>query len=255
MELNADFTKRAVVHGAAIPWQASPIHGVERRMLDRVGNEVARATTIVRYAPNSQFPPHTHGGGEEFLVLAGIFQDEHGDYPVGTYVRNPPTSRHTPGSASGCTILVKLWQFDPNDRTQITLDTTQQPYIPDLTRLGVSTMLLFSDGAHKLRPGRAETAPYDRETVRLERWEANVSIDLLAPHGLEIFVLQGSFSESSEIFQPYSWLRLPPHSRLLAQSGVEGCQIWLKQLRSKTLLGNSPYDDYCLKFVCSSNSS
>jgi anti-sigma factor ChrR (cupin superfamily) len=92
MELNADFTKRAVVHGAMMPWQASPIPGVERRMLDRVGDEVARATTIVRYAPNSQFSPHTHGGGEEFLVLEGVFQDEHGDYPVGTYVRNPALS-------------------------------------------------------------------------------------------------------------------------------------------------------------------
>jgi hypothetical protein len=216
MELNADFTKRAVVHGAAMPWQASPIPGVERKMLDRVGDEVARATTIVRYAPNSQFSPHTHGGGEEFLVLAGVFQDEHGDYPIGTYVRNPPTSHHMPGSVSGCIILVKLWQFDPDDRTQVTLNTTQQQYIPDLTRLGVSMLPLFAD---------------DRETVQLERWEANASIDLFAPDGLEIFVIQGSFRESGEVFQPYSWLRLPLDSRLLAQSDSEGCQIWLKQLR------------------------
>ena len=131
MELNADFTKRAVMHGAAMPWQASPIPGVERKMLDRIGDEVARATTIVRYAPNSQFSPHTHGGGEEFLVLAGVFQDEHGEYPEGTYVRNPPTSRHRPGSVSGCIILVKLCQFDPDDRTQVTLNTTNQPYIAD----------------------------------------------------------------------------------------------------------------------------
>ncbi|MBW4464219.1 MAG: cupin domain-containing protein [Pegethrix bostrychoides GSE-TBD4-15B] len=219
MELNADFTKRAVVHGAALPWQASPIPGVKRRMLDRIGDEVARATTIVRYAPNSQFSPHTHDGGEEFLVLAGVFQDEQGDYPVGTYVRNPPTSHHRPGSVGGCTILVKLWQFDPDDRTQITLNTAQQPYRANLTRLGVSTMPLFADS---------------RETVQLERWEANTSIDLLVPHGLEIFVIQGDFTESSEVFQPYSWLRLPPDSRLLAQSGAEGCQIWLKQLESKT---------------------
>lgn len=216
MELNADFTKRAVVHGAALPWQPSPMPGVERRMLDRVGDEVARATTIVRYAPHSQFSPHTHGGGEEFLVLEGVFQDEQGDYPVGTYVRNPPISHHTPSSASGCTILVKLWQFDPNDRTQITIHTMQQPYRADLTRLGVSIMPLFAD---------------DRETVQLERWAAHVSIDLLAPSGLEIFVIQGSFSESGEVFQPYSWLRLPPDSRLLAQSGPQGCHIWLKQLR------------------------
>jgi ChrR Cupin-like domain len=217
MELNADFTKRAVMHGATIPWQPSPIPGVERKMLDRIGDEVARATTIVRYAPKSQFSPHTHNGGEEFLVLAGVFQDEHGDYPVGTYVRNPPTSRHTPGSVSGCIILVKLWQFDPDDRTQVTLNTMQQQYIADSTRRGVSLLPLFAD---------------DRETVRLERWEANSSIDLLAPDGLEIFVIQGGFRESGEIFGPDSWLRLPPDSRLLAQSGSEGCQIWLKQLRS-----------------------
>jgi hypothetical protein len=215
MELNADFTKRAVVHGAAMPWQASPIPGVERKMLDRIGDEVARATTIVRYAPNSQFSPHTHGGGEEFLVLAGVFQDEHGDYPVGTYVRNPPTSHHTPRSVSGCTILVKLWQFDPDDRTQIAFNTSQQPYTDDLTRLGVSTLPLFAD---------------DREMVQLERWEANISIDLPALGGVEIFVIQGGFSESDEVFQSYSWLRLPPDSRLVAQAGPEGCQIWLKQL-------------------------
>jgi ChrR Cupin-like domain len=217
MELNADFTKRAVVHGAAMSWQASPIPGVERKMLDHIGDEVARATTIVRYAANSQFSPHIHGGGEEFLVLAGVFQDEHGDYPVGTYVRNPPTSRHRPGSVSGCTILVKLWQFDLDDRTQITLNTKQQPYIADLTRFGVSTMPLFSD---------------DREMVQLERWEANISIDLLVPGGLEIFVIQGSFSQGDEVFQVYSWLRLPPNSRLVARSGSEGCQIWSKWLRS-----------------------
>ena len=94
MDLNADFTKRAAVHSADIPWFPSPMAGVERRMLDRVGDEVARATTIVRYAAGSQFPAHTHGGGEEFFVLDGVFTDEHGDYPTGSYVRNPPTSRH-----------------------------------------------------------------------------------------------------------------------------------------------------------------
>jgi len=94
-------------------------------MLDRIGDEVARATSIVRYAPHSRFAPHTHGGGEEFLVLDGVFQDEHGDYPTGTYVRNPPTSRHTPGSEPGCTIFVKLLQFDPDDRTPVRIDTSE----------------------------------------------------------------------------------------------------------------------------------
>ena len=90
MNLNADFTKRVVVHAASLDWKASPMPGVERRMLDRIGDEVARATSIVRYAPESHFSPHVHGGGEEFLVLEGVFQDEHGDFPAGYYVRNPP---------------------------------------------------------------------------------------------------------------------------------------------------------------------
>jgi hypothetical protein len=216
MEINADFSKRAVVHGAAIPWQLSPIPGVERRMLDRVGDEVARATTIVRYAPHSQFSAHIHGGGEEFLVLAGVFQDEQGDYPVGTYVRNPPTSGHTPGSATGCVILVKLWQFNPQDRTQVTVFTSGQPYGDEPTRAGVSTLPLFTD---------------QREVVRLERWQANAEISLPAPHGLEVFVIEGGFREGDEVFQPYSWLRLPPNSQLQVQTGSVGCHIWLKQLQ------------------------
>ena len=108
MDINADFSQRIVMHGATMPWVDSPIAGVQRKMLDRIGEEVARATTIVRYAPGSQFTAHRHEGGEEFIVLEGVFQDEHGDYPVGSYIRNPPTSRHSPRSALGCTIFVKL---------------------------------------------------------------------------------------------------------------------------------------------------
>ncbi|MEP3264575.1 MAG: cupin domain-containing protein, partial [Hyphomicrobiales bacterium] len=94
MELNADFSKRAVVHAAELEWQASPMKGVDRRMLDRIGDEVARASSIVRYAPESHFSSHVHTGGEEFIVLDGVFQDEHGDFPKGSYVRNPPQSSH-----------------------------------------------------------------------------------------------------------------------------------------------------------------
>src|SRR5947209_20288928 len=97
MNRDADFTKRAVVHAATLDWKASPMPGVERRMLDRIGDEVARATSIVRYAPRSHFSPHTHGGGEGFLVLEGVFQDEQGNFPAGSYVRNPPQSDHSPG--------------------------------------------------------------------------------------------------------------------------------------------------------------
>ncbi len=212
MELNADFSRRAAVHAAQMAWVPSPIAGVDRRMLDRIGDEVARATSIVRYAPGSQFSRHTHGGGEEFLVLDGVFRDEHGDYPAGYYVRNPPTSAHTPGSAPGCTLFVKLWQFDPNDRSEVKLDTRTMQFVPD--RLpGVAVMPLFQDR---------------REDVRLERWEPNAQVELAVPGGLELLVLQGDFAEGGESFGPQSWLRLPAGSKLATAAGPDGCQLWVK---------------------------
>ena len=169
MNLNADFTQRAAVHAASLPWQPSPTPGVDRRMLDRIGDEVARATSIVRYAPDSRFPAHTHGGGEEFLVLDGVFQDEHGDFPAGSYVRNPPGSRHSPGSAPGCTIFVKLWQFDPDDRAQVRLHPNSVAYLPAPGRPGVHIAALFRD---------------DHEDVRLERWAAETAVAVDVPRGI-----------------------------------------------------------------------
>lgn len=212
MALNADFSRRASVHAASIPWVPSPVPGVERRMLDRIGDEVARATSIVRYAPGSAFSPHTHGGGEEFLVLEGVFHDEHGDFPAGSYVRNPPDSRHTPGSKPGCVIFVKLWQFDLADRTQVRLRSDCPPFGP--ARSGVSAKPLFRDG---------------REDVRLERWHPCVRVAQPAlPGGLEVLCLEGSFREGGESFVPQSWLRLPDGAALDAEAGPDGCLVWIK---------------------------
>jgi anti-sigma factor ChrR (cupin superfamily) len=107
MDLHADLSQRAVLDTNALAWMPSPMAGVERRMLDRRGEEVARATSLVRYAPGSRFERHVHGGGEEIFVLNGVFQDEHGTYPAGSWLRNPPGSVHRPWSEAGCTIWVK----------------------------------------------------------------------------------------------------------------------------------------------------
>ena len=186
MELNSDFTQRAAEHAAQLPWKPSPIAGVERRMLDRIGDEVARATSFVRYAPHSRFSAHTHGGGEEFLVLEGVFQDEHGDFPAGSYIRNPPTSSHTPGSEPGCIIFVKLWQFDPADRTHSRIDTSTRQYTPVKDRPGVENLALFADKV---------------ENVRLERWAPRAKIELDLPGGGEFLVLEGGFDERGERFR------------------------------------------------------
>lgn len=213
MELNADFSQRVAVHAAQLPWTPSPITGVHRRMLDRIGDEVARATSIVRYAPRSHFSPHTHGGGEEFLVLDGVFQDEHGDYPAGSYVRNPPTTRHTPGSEPGCVIFVKLWQFDPADRTEVRIDTGKTEFQPAPGRPGVEVMPLFQDA---------------REEVRLEHWAPEAKIELPVPEGAEFLVLSGSFEEGREVFAEQSWLRLPAKATQQATAGADGCRVWIK---------------------------
>jgi anti-sigma factor ChrR (cupin superfamily) len=214
MELNANFDDRVVVHSKEMPWKASPIAGVDRRMLDRLGGEVARATTIVRYAPGSHFSPHIHKGGEEFLVLEGVFQDEHGDFPAGSYIRNPPQSSHTPRSEPGCVIFVKLWQFDMADRTQIRIDTNHKAFAADAQRSGVETMLLFAD---------------DHEEVSLERWEANATINLEAERSIEVLVLEGSFEESRDQLKEQSWLRLPNGSTSSAQTGPTGAKVWIKR--------------------------
>jgi hypothetical protein len=204
MRINADFERRVSVHFDDTPWVPSPMPGVERKMLDRIGEEVARATTIVRFAPGSAFSPHTHDGGEEFLVLDGVFQDESGDFPVGSYVRNPPTTRHTPSSEAGATILVKLHQFDPMDRTVVRLDTTitNDPVLP-----------LFHD-AH--------------EEVRIEHWDAEAQVTGAAAGGLELFVIDGSFEESGETFAKWDWLRLPPGADFRGLIGADGAKVWVK---------------------------
>jgi len=211
--INADFSARVLVHSEDLPWSPSPMPGVERRPLDRIGGEVARATTIVRFAPESAFSAHTHGGGEEFVVLDGVFQDEHGDFPAGSYIRNPPTSHHTPASAPGCTIFVKLWQMQPDDRTHVRTATDRIAPVPAAGREGVSVIPLFAD---------------THEEVRVEDWAPGARVAVDASGGLELLVLDGGAEEQGDALRRRSWLRLPPGSALDATAGPEGARVWIK---------------------------
>ncbi|WP_170343817.1 cupin domain-containing protein [Ruegeria atlantica] len=210
MEINSDFSDRVVAHSDQLEWQASPMKGVDRRMLDRIGGEVARATTIVRYAPGSHFSAHTHTGGEEFIVLDGVFQDEHGDYPAGTYVRNPPTTQHTPGSEPGCTIFVKLWQFDMDDRTQFRKSMVDELGAP---ANGIATAILHEDA---------------REVVTYSHLDAGATLRLDAPGGIEVLIIDGSVTEGGDELVKNDWLRLPEGHSLTAVAGPDGARIWMK---------------------------
>lgn len=72
-----------------------------------LSNFETRHTALVRWSPETYFSAHRHYGGEEILVISGIFEDEHGRYPQGTWIRSPHLSLHQPFSKEGCTILVK----------------------------------------------------------------------------------------------------------------------------------------------------
>jgi quercetin dioxygenase-like cupin family protein len=213
MKINEDFTKPVLVDAQQLDWIASPAAGVDRRMLFRIGGEVARATSIVRYAPGSQFPRHAHGGGEEILVLEGTFQDEHGDYPAGSYFRNPPGTSHIPAAKDGCTIFVRLWQFRQGDETQIVRQPGEGDALP-LRDGALAARLLFQN---------------DAEEVRIEEWEGNATVSVPNAHGIEFIVLAGSISIDGVDLGLQGWGRLPAGMPLEAHVGAGTATIWIKE--------------------------
>lgn len=212
MQLFADLNERVVLDTTQLPWQPSPLPGVERRLLDRSGGEVARATSIVRYAPGSRFAAHSHGAGEEILVLEGTFSDESGDHAAGTYLRNPAGSSHAPFSEAGCTLLVKLRQMHRADQASVRIQTRKAAWLPGLVP-GLEVMPLHQFGS---------------EHVALVRWAPGT---VFQPHrhlgGEEILVLEGVFVDEAGTYPAGSWLRNPPGSVHQPWSDT-GCTIWVK---------------------------
>ena len=212
MQINTDLSQKIAIHSGELPWLASPLKGVDRKMLERDGDEVARATSIVRYAPKSSFSRHEHDLGEEFLVLEGVFQDEHGQYPAGTYVKNPSGSSHTPFTDTGCTLFVKLRYLDPQDTERVVIDTQSSSWfagmVPGLTVLPLSSF------------GTKNTA--------LVRWAPGTYFN---PHrhfgGEEILVIDGVFEDEHGRYPKGVWLR-SPHMSAHKPFSVEGCTILVK---------------------------
>lgn len=212
MLINSDFGQRVVLRPGDVEWTQSPMPGVSRKMLDRVGGEVARATSIVRYAPDSRFAEHVHGGGEELLVLEGVFRDETGSYPAGHYVRNPIGSRHAPCTDAGCTIFVKLQQFDRADRDRVVIDTLTAAWSPGAIP-GVAVLALHAFGD---------------ERVALERWAPGTQVGAHRhPGGEEILVLEGSFEDEHGRYPAGTWMR-SPHGSMHAPFSDEGCLAYVK---------------------------
>ncbi len=212
MLINEDLGRFAKVDTNAVSWVPSPSGGVERKMLERDGDEVARATTIVRFAPDSSFPEHEHGAGEEFLVLDGVFSDETGDFPVGCYVRNPKGTAHAPSSKNGCTIFVKLRQFQEDDNKQFVINTHSAEWQPHKVA-GISVLPL-----HR----------HNKEFVRLSRYEPGARFPYHKhPRGEEVLVLDGSLSDEQGTYPAGTWVRFP-HGSDHTPFSDEGCTLYVK---------------------------
>ncbi|MGE7990166.1 cupin domain-containing protein [Pseudomonas sp. NPDC089554] len=211
MLINADFTLPAIVSPHQYHWVASPQMGVERVMLDRVGAEQARATSIVRYAPDSRFPRHPHPGGEEILVLSGTFSDEGGDYPAGWYLRNPPGSSHQPSSAEGAIIFVKLQQMPAHEQRHVRIDTRAPS---NWYRQGVGEVCPLFHGEY--------------EQVCLMRLAPGEALFSERPQGVELLVLEGSIGADCALHERGSWLRLPADEGAHLFAGPQGGTVYLK---------------------------
>jgi anti-sigma factor ChrR (cupin superfamily) len=210
--IHSDLTQRAVVDTSNLEWLQSPALGVQRRMVERNGAEKARATSIVKYAPGAQFAQHTHDLGEELFVLDGIFEDEHGQYPQGSYIRNPPSSRHSPGAKDGCTLFVKLRHFSANDDKRVMIGTEASPWYPGMVK-GLSVMPLHE---------------FESQNTALVRWDAGT---YFSPHrhfgGEEIYVLKGVFEDEHGRYGPGTWMR-SPHLSTHQPFSKQGCTILVK---------------------------
>jgi len=211
MDINADCNERIVINHHELLWVPSPASGVDRRMLERTGGEVAKATSIVRYQPGSAYQTHSHEFGEEILVLDGVFSDETGDYPAGTYMMNPPGSSHAPHSKTGCTLFVKLRHLGSDQIEREVLDTTTDVWHRGMVP-GLHVMPL-------MRQGSGST---------LVRWAPETYFN---PHrhygGEEIFVVSGVFEDEHGRYPTGSWIR-SPHMSMHQPFSKEGCTIFVK---------------------------
>ncbi len=215
-DVHADRRQAVTVAIDTLPWLPSPLPGVSRRILEREGSEVARATSIVRYDAGSRFDAHEHTLGEEYLVLDGVFSDEHGDHPRGTYVRNPPGSRHTPASRNGCTIFVKLRQMHPDDEATVIIDTGDQ------------TWQFCTGSGHRRVPLFARTD--GSEFVTMEHFAPGAELPSpdAQPGGEELLLLEGDLEEDGRRLEALTWQRTPAKQARRRRT-ASGCLCWIKR--------------------------
>ncbi len=213
--LNADMSLRAVVHTGEMQWRPSPSPTVWRKRVYLAGRvEAGAVTSVVRYDPGASFHQHPHPQGEEILVLSGVFSDEQGHWPAGSYLLNPEGFCHAPYSQPGCVLFVKLRQYPGLDRSQLALQTSDMVW-SESAKSGVLRKVLYREEGHE-------------ERMYLEQWSPGVRFQSRRfDAGAEMFVISGSFADENGVYSQGSWLRLPAGDSHNPWSD-HGCEIYLR---------------------------
>ena len=195
--LNMNLSEQVCYRPGDGSWIKSPADGVSRIHLERKALESGHTTSFVKFEPNSFFPQHQHPLGEEIYVLDGVFSDENGDYPAGSYLRNPPGSQHKPFTKEGCTLFVKLDQFQHGDCRHVVIRPDQLHWSQGLGNLKVTSL-------HQ----------HNTESTALVWWPEN---EVFQPHthwgGEEIIVISGRFIDEYGEYPKGSWIRSPHMSK------------------------------------------
>lgn len=177
----------------AMDWQTSRADGLSRIPLEREAAESGHTTSFVKFESNSYFPRHSHPQGEELYVIEGVFSDEKGDYPAGIYIRNPPGSNHKPFTKEGCTLFVKLDQFQHDDAKQVVIKPEDRSWGDGIGNLKVMPLHAFNT-----------------ESTALVWWPKN---EVFQKHthfgGEEVLVIKGKFIDEHGEYKTGSWIRSP----------------------------------------------
>jgi anti-sigma factor ChrR (cupin superfamily) len=196
-KINMDFSLAVSIPPSDQQWLSSPADGVSRVQLERVAAEHGHTTSLVNFDAGAAFPQHSHPLGEEIYVLAGTFSDEFGDYPAGSYIRNPPGSKHSPFSRDGCQLFVKLDQFLPDDYAPVVVRPEDHQWQNGIGNLKVLSLHAFQT-----------------QHTALVYWPEN---EKFQPHqhwgGEEILVIFGEFIDEYGRYPAGSWIRSPHLSK------------------------------------------
>jgi len=214
--IHGDLSARVSADTTKMGWTPSPSGSVWRKRVHLVGPpEAGQVTSVVRYEPESRFPAHDHPDGEEILVLEGVFSDEHGDWPAGTFLLNPEGFRHAPFSRPGCTLFVKLRQSPGRERRHVVVDSNALAWTPSDTP-GVTRKPLYAQAGFS-------------DAIRLEHYDSRAEAAPVSyPEGAELFVLEGAFSDESGEHGAGTWLRFPAGAKQELRASAAGCTLYVK---------------------------